>query len=216
MVIRLLSAFAISICLVLITAQLQPAFAQKKPQSSGYLHLMTRMLIAKKQIALPIATPTIYTRPIVPLPSPTPIKSLAKRSTTVSPTKAAKPSASTEGSILGDAMAFIMSEINKYRSEHGLGAVQTSAETCTFAAMRASEIVSNFSHDGFQSRIDSKTLPYTSWSSVTENIAMTTNYTEVVTMWANSPGHAENMRADTPFVCVRQSGNYYAYVGMKP
>ena len=59
-------------------------------------------------------------------------------------------------------------------------------------------------------------LDYHSWSKVTENIAETPNYAEVVNLWANSPGHAENMRADTPFVCVRQAGNYFAYEGMKP
>lgn len=115
-----------------------------------------------------------------------------------------------------DAMTFIMNELNKYRASKGLSAVQTSAETCGFASVRAAEIVSNFSHDGFQSRIDRKSLPYKSWTKVTENIAMTSNYMDVVKMWENSPGHAENMRADTPYVCVRQSGKYFAYEGMKP
>jgi uncharacterized protein YkwD len=59
-------------------------------------------------------------------------------------------------------------------------------------------------------------MPYAKWSAITENIAMTSNYGDVVTMWKNSSGHAANMRADTPFVCVMQNGNYYAYEGMKP
>ncbi len=115
-----------------------------------------------------------------------------------------------------DAMTYIIQGINAYRAAQGLGAVRTSAETCAFAETRAQEINGSFSHDGFQSRADNKSLPYSSWSGITENIAMTPDYKSVVDMWANSPGHAANMRANTPYVCVRQNGNYFAYEGMKP
>jgi uncharacterized protein YkwD len=236
MVNTLLTALTISICLLFFTAQLQPAFAQSKKQSTGYLYIVKQLIIVNQKTTVkgdrtatvPKATPTIYIKPeetptsaptkeLAKELTPTPTKTLIKPSITVFPTKPPKPTITlTPVEAGGDAMSSIMSEINAYRASQGLPSVQTSGETCSFASTRAAEIVSNFSHDGFQSRIDSKTLPYSSWSAVTENIAMTSNYKDVVQMWINSPGHAANMRADTPFVCVRQSGNYYAYVGMKP
>jgi len=109
-----------------------------------------------------------------------------------------------------------MNQINAYRASQGLSSVQTSDQTCNFASIRAKEISTSFNHDGFNQRISSKTLPYTSWSKVTENIAMTSDYKSVVSMWQNSAGHAANMRAETPYVCVVQNGNYYAYEGMRP
>ena len=111
--------------------------------------------------------------------------------------------------------SLFLAEVNTYRASQGLPSVQSHPEVCAFAKKRAEEIVTNFNHDGFSKRTKDKTLPYTRWSNVTENIAMTTNPEEVVTLWINSPGHAENMRADTPYVCIAQSGNYYAYEGMR-
>ena len=110
---------------------------------------------------------------------------------------------------------YIMQDINDYRSSLGLSKVATSSATCAFAQVRAEEIASDFSHNGFTKRVDDKTLPYT-YSKVTENIAQTDNYKNVVTFWMNSSEHSANMRADTPFVCVAYFGNFYAYEGMKP
>ena len=45
---------------------------------------------------------------------------------------------------------------------------------------------------------------------------MNSDYLEIVDGWINSPTHAENMRADTPFICVVQNGDYFAYEGWKP
>lgn len=103
-----------------------------------------------------------------------------------------------------------------YRSSKGLSNVVADKYTCDFAATRAKEIVDAFNHDGFRSRVDSKSLPYKSYRSVTENIAFTPDYKKVVDMWIGSSGHAENMRKDTPFVCVAQQNNYFVYEGRKP
>ena len=111
---------------------------------------------------------------------------------------------------------YIMSKINDYRHSLGLSSVQIDSNTCNFASTRAKEISSGFNHDGFTNRINSHSLPYPSYHMVTENIAETPNYQDVETMWQNSPGHAENMRADTPYVCVESYGNFYAYEGWKP
>jgi uncharacterized protein YkwD len=143
-------------------------------------------------------------------PTPTPTKS-EPTMTKSEPTPTSLPVSS------GDTIQnYIMQKINDYRSSQGLDSVSIDSNTCSFARTRAGEIVQNFNHDGFSGRISSHTLPYSSYREVTENIAMTSDYTQVVTLWINSSGHAENMRKDTPFVCVEKSGNYYAYEGWKP
>lgn len=156
----------------------------------------------------PTRTPTPTPRPTrTPTPTLTPTK-IPSLTPTKTPT-------STTTNVLSF-QDFILNEINDYRRSQGLSVVKTDTYTCAFAQTRAKEITTAFNHDGFRDRINNKTLPYPSYSSVTENIAMTSDYKQVVTMWKNSSGHAENMRKDTPFVCVEREGNYYAYEGWKP
>lgn len=112
--------------------------------------------------------------------------------------------------------AYLLQGVNAYRASLGLSPVQSSTQTCSFAAIRAKEIVSNFSHDGFNNRVNNHSIPYFSWSRVTENLAEAPSFKEVVTLWENSPGHAANMRDNTPYVCIEQYGNYYVYEGMRP
>jgi len=211
----------------------QPAHAQSFRDNSGYIQMMIQL--AMQRAAFPTApkpitpTPTIYipsqTLPTAtPTPTKTPTKVSPTPTLTPTPTKPAPtPTATPKPTVTptptsaptGDHMTFIMNEINKYRQSQGLSDVKTSTETCDFAAIRAHEITTNFSHDGFQQRINAKTIPYKTWTKITENLAQTSDYTQVVTLWKNSPGHAANMREDTPFVCVRSDGDYYAYEGMK-
>lgn len=151
-------------------------------------------------IRIPTSTPTL-------VPTATPLSASTKK-VQISPTQAVAQQITVQ--------AFIMNEINTYRASQGLSSVQTQTDVCAFARTRAQEIVSSFNHNGFRERINNNSLPYSSYSSVTENIAMNADYKGVVTQWINSSGHAENMRKDTPFVCVENSGNYYAYEGWKP
>lgn len=155
---------------------------------------------------LPTPTPSASANPTV-APSSTPRPST---SPTATPTSTPTPSPQV------DKLSYIMGQINKYRSSRGLSSVKTDSYTCSFAQIRAKEITIGFNHDGFTKRVNSGTLPYPGYRIVTENLAMTSDYRNVVNMWINSPGHAENMRKDTPYVCVAWSGNYYAYEGWKP
>lgn len=110
-----------------------------------------------------------------------------------------------------------MNAINDYRRSKGMYAVKPDRYTCDFAKIRAKEIATTgFDHSGFQNRISNRTLPYPSYHLVTENLAMTSNYQNVVNMWINSPGHAVNMQKDTPYICVADYSNYYAYEGWRP
>lgn len=178
--------------------------------------------------SVPTSTPTPTKILVLHFPSPTPtlaqsistpIKStptstkLVPTPTQSVPTPQATPTAINSGS---DQMNYIMQGINDYRRSQGLSPVSTTSSTCSFASVRAQEISSNFNHDGFNNRINSKTLPYPSYSYVTENLAQTSNYKDVANLWINSPGHAANLRANTPYACVENSGNFYAYEGLKP
>lgn len=132
---------------------------------------------------------------------PTPLPTIAQAST---------PTSQTSG--ISD---FLLSKVNEYRATFGLPPVHANGGVCTFAAIRAQEISKLFNHDGFNSRVDKHTIPYTKWSRATENIAESANYKQVVNLWAHSPEHAANMRDNTPYVCIIQSGNFYAYEGMR-
>jgi uncharacterized protein YkwD len=174
-----------------------------------------------KPAAAPTATPT--PKPITaqtprPTQTQTPrplVVSTPRPSATVTPRPAATPTPTTTLTHR-QKQDYIMNAINSYRASQDLHPVENDTYTCNFAKIRAKEISTNFSHAGFRSRIDSKTLPYPSYRLITENIAITSDYKRVVTMWINSPGHALNMRRDTPLVCVEFYGNYYAYEGWKP
>lgn len=173
----------------------------------------------KKKLLRLKVTPTKTPR-VKRTPTPTPTRKPTP-TPTATPTPTVKPTATptptqTQASGEDEVQTYIMQKINDYRSSQGLSSVKTDSNTCDFAKTRAQEITSSFTHDGFTNRINNHTLPYPSYHEVTENIAMTSNYQEVVTMWINSPGHAENMRQDTPYVCVEKSGNYYAYEGWRP
>jgi len=159
---------------------------------------------------IPTSTPRPTTQPkptptTVPTPIPTPPP-------TVTPTPTPTPLPSDSETI----KSHIMKAINDYRLSQGLSEVSTDHYTCGFAKVRAEEISKSFNHDGFSERVDNNSLPYPSYATITENIAMTPDYTRVVPMWIASSGHARNMREDTPFVCVESYGNYYAYEGWKP
>ena len=160
-------------------------------------------------------TPTIYvaTNPV----EKTYLKKIHNTIPSALPITPVKPSESTQRTALPIPYTnTLITQINEYRKTFNLTPVIENSDTCRFAQIRADEIVSTFNHDGFTNRIQTNNLPYTTWSNVVENIAMNTNADAVISIWKNSPKHAENMRANTQFVCVRNSGNYFAYEGLQP
>jgi uncharacterized protein YkwD len=181
-----------------------------------------QMLMMNKILAkLPSPTPTqkrscdaypSLSPTVTPTPTPTPIKSEPSPTSSPTPTPESPIPTPRETS----AKDYIMNAINDYRRSKGLSPVSTDRHTCDFAKVRAQEISTNFSHDGFNQRVNNRTLPYPSYALITENIAMTSDYRNVVNLWANSAGHAANMEKDTPYVCVEAYGNYYAYEGWRP
>ncbi|GIW61733.1 MAG: hypothetical protein KatS3mg089_0585 [Patescibacteria group bacterium] len=157
-----------------------------------------------RNISSSIPTPTLVSTPVYkPSVTPTAV------TTSVTPTS----------SLIGKSeniKDYILQKINEFRVSQGLYKVQTDPYTCNFAQLRAEEISRSFNHDGFRRRIEDNSLPYPSYTKVTENIAMISDYTKVVDIWIASSGHAENMREDTPYVCIGQVENYFTYEGWRP
>ncbi len=109
---------------------------------------------------------------------------------------------------------YLLEQVNDYRKANGLSVASSTPETCSFAQIRADEITTNFTHEGFTNRIANHTLPYTTYSIVTENIAFNSSPMEVIPQWINSAMHAENMRKNTQFACIGISGNYFVFEGL--
>lgn len=120
------------------------------------------------------------------------------------------------GVLLTEEQKYIIQKINNYRTQNGLSNVIPDKYTCDFAKVRAWEISGEFNHEGFRKRTDSHSLPYPGYALVTENLASSADYKKVVTLWIGSAGHAQNMRKNTPYVCVAKYGHFYAYEGRKP
>jgi len=165
--------------------------------------------------SLPTPTPTLS-----PIPSPTPTATPSPTitptptKTIVSPTKAPVESAPVVSS--GDTALELMKQINDFRAGKGLGSFSTDGYTCSFAVTRAKEIESDFSHSGFRNRIDGKSLPYPSFTGISENIAMNSDPNAVVQGWIDSPGHNENLSNSHAHACVGKSGNNYAFESWNP
>lgn len=193
-----------------------------KTTSEGEVVLNTTPIPTMRQIVAPrvSVSPTVATQRVRFIsPTLTPIdKKVPSLSPTIikTPTSITLPTLTSSPTGLNLKQDYIMKAINDYRKSKGLGGVKTSTETCSFAKIRAKEISISFNHEGFRNRLTKGTLPYKSWTLVTENLAQTSNYKNVVSMWIASSSHAENMRKDTLYVCVENYGNYYAYEGMRP
>lgn len=162
----------------------------------------------KSEATTPTATPTP-----TPITKPTPVQTPKP---TIIPTSTPAPTTQPKPVEITDVKSYLINAVNNYRASQGLSTVKTDINTCNFAKTRAGEIVSSFNHDGFNNRMSGGGLPYPSFSEVVENIAMNSNYKDVVNQWINSSGHAANMRKNTPFVCIESNGIFYVYEGWRP
>jgi len=153
-------------------------------------------------------SPTLTPTPTL-IPTPTP--ALATPTPTQAPAQTTQISTNYSGGLQS-----LLDLVNAFRTSNGLSPVQPDSNTCSLASTRAQEISNGFDHSGFENRVNSHTLPYPSYHEVTENIAMNSDQSQIVQMWIDSPEHNENMRKDTPYVCIQNSGSYYAYEGWRP
>ncbi len=209
-----------------------------------YILIVPQMLLARYKInasptAVPVSAPTptpgtipdtmqspasrhLATSTLTPTPSPTLIPVRKPKLTSPTPSSPDKigvksgPKTLTNPTNISSKDSIILQDINNYRKGKGLPVLSASSVICSFAKVRAQEISTNFNHDGFQKRVDSKTLPYPSYSIINENIVMTSDFHQVITLWVNSPGHMANLSSNITYGCIGDYGNYYAFEGWKP
>ncbi len=181
------------------------------------LSLLTILAPAQPVAASHIRIPTKQVRVLPTITRLQPTQALVTPTNRPLPSPTRTPTPTPHIQKIGDEKkTTIIAAINAYRTVKGLPSVSPDPYTCNFANLRAKEIAADFSHEGFKKRQTSNTLPYPHYAAITENIAYTKDYTHVVDLWINSPSHALNMERDTPYVCVENFGDYYAYEGWKP
>ena|SRR3989344_426616 len=168
--------------------------------------------------AILFVTPTSSITPTPNISTPTPLSNpsshLSSGNSDVTSSQAIKISTFSDVQILAN-KDYVLKAINDHRVSKGLSVLNSDSYTCNFAKLRALEISNNFNHDGFNNRINNKTLPYSSYSSITENIAMNSNYKEVANTWINSPPHALNLEKDANYACVGNTNDYYVFESWK-
>lgn len=173
---------------------------------------------SQKALGVTHANAKITSILFVPSPTPSPTNAPTPSPRPITPIKRTQRKQSVQSSPSFLPTDIILKEVNTYRASLGLSNVSPNSQTCEFAKTRAVEISSleNFNHVGFTKRVNEKTLPYPGYKEVTENIAYNTDPGDVVDRWIASPGHAENMRKNTQFVCIGKYGDYYTYEGWQP
>jgi uncharacterized protein YkwD len=95
-----------------------------------------------------------------------------------------------------------MDLVNGYRLAHDKQALMTSEYTCGMAIIRAGEIQTDWSHDGFKKHAEDN------WMFEGENLAKDfDNEVDMVDAWIASPSHKKNMDEEYyNFGCVRCVG----------
>ena len=153
--------------------------------------------------------PTVTATPLPtarPTPQPTEVPTMQP---TRRPTDAPTQAAGTTVSSLADE---VIRQVNMERSSRGLGELTVDAELTRAAAVRAQEIVENFSH----TRPDGSSWSTVSSAASGENIAMGHDSADrVMAAWMSSEGHRENiLRASYTRigVCAYESGGVLYWV----
>lgn len=109
-------------------------------------------------------------------------------------------------------------QVNAYRTQFGLSSISEDSHSCDFAQKRSADIVTDFSHSGFN--LNNILTYYPTYRYAIENIAYGQQDNTIIQAWINSPSHAENMRSNVTYLCTRKTisngRNYYVMEGYRP
>jgi uncharacterized protein YkwD len=144
----------------------------------------------------------------------TPVLPISKPVQVATPTPTKAPIVPPTTAPTTNELSSMMSEVNAYRAKNGLSSVTTDSKSCAYATQRSKEIVSDFSHNGFNSTRLAQA--YGRYSSAFENIASGYTYRTVINAWINSAGHAANMRSNVTYVCIGWTGSAFVMEGYRP
>ena len=112
---------------------------------------------------------------------------------------------------LADTDASVLASINQYRASQHLRLIQEDPYTCTVAAIRAVQIMNDYSHAGFYPLVRSSWVPQGMWH---ENLADKWGSDfSILLAWQRSSLHNANLLAPLQAGCVRHVGNYWVFEG---
>lgn len=97
--------------------------------------------------------------------------------------------------------------VNAYRVENGLKVVIESKSVCAYAKLRAEQVKSDWSHNGF---LYTKEQPKPGFW--VENLAKGFDVPPIEA-WKKSATHNANLLADVSEMCLERNGNYWALEG---
>jgi uncharacterized protein YkwD len=141
--------------------------------------------------------PTIRVEPTSEPVRPTPIPTRVSNSPTPQPT-----------TLPPQATNSLVNAVNEHRKANGKGELSLRDDLCAFASDRAREIVSSFSHDGFQRRLSDGSFNSLHYSGIAENIfSGSSDVGSIVDGWKNSSGHNANMLGDYVWGCGKVEGD---------
>lgn len=107
-----------------------------------------------------------------------------------------------------DSNTDLLASVNSYRASKHLSPIKESDTTCTIATIRAIQITSDYSHNGFYPLVHSSWVPNGMWY---ENLAQKKdNYFNILISWEKSPLHNANLLAPATTGCIRHVGNFWA------
>lgn len=90
----------------------------------------------------------------------------------------------------------LMENVNNWRLSQNLPKYETDKWLCEQADLRANDIQTDYSHQGFIDRYENK---YDLGENLSENYSE--NY--ALGAWLNSPSHAKNLYADYKYSCIK-------------
>jgi uncharacterized protein YkwD len=156
----------------------------------------------------PTHSPMLTIRPTEnPLPSPTPTP-------TPQPTDIPTPSQKPTSQPTAIPVSSLLSSINNYRSEHGVGTLSSHATLCTIANERLTQLRQRGSldnHEGFQKYVSQLSSEFRSWREVIFQSSSALSADMAVREgWANSPPHKESLLNTESVYGCGQTGNGFA------
>lgn len=99
--------------------------------------------------------------------------------------------------------------VNNWRISQNLPPYKKSEATCDFAAFRAPQLKTDYSHNGFHEHL--KDLPNGQYFG--ENILGDHYYSDVsLNKWLNSPSHRKALEADYTHSCIKCDSGYCVHI----
>lgn len=123
--------------------------------------------------------------------------------------KSVKIATPTTAQVKGESTIFNL--VQEYRSKQGLPAMTIDPLLCKYASIRAEEIKTDWSHNGFLNKVSPQIYKESKYRKLGENLAKDFNSDQDMFQgWLNSPLHRENIDYPYTKTCLVCSSHYCA------